>query len=394
MRNCFINRLSCYDLVENEKYIWFFDNEKNVLCEVEKNTGSITILLELDIYSNNSYSGINKVNDRLILTPWSAENILVYDLLAKTAFYIDLAEVTVWRKQIYNPIYKFWNSFIYKNCVYMLGFSYPSIIKLNVNTFEIEYINEGVDFLENRIKENDYGYFVNSVLIDNVVWISCGCSDVMIKFSLEDFKFEFFELNLSVGGLGVFICDGDYFWISEWGNCFEHLIFWNRNEDKTELYTITTNTDNAWCPIHSIIEYDDRIILFPFTNSIIYEMNKKSKLLTISELNECCNSDIYNETEWKIMSVVKNSNKVKFLTGDFVWHEYNVSTNEKKNFSFSVNNRELLNKYVNKKSNQKKIFKDDLNVLLFCLEVLSDKFHIYEENRNIGKIIYDECGRN
>lgn len=368
----FFSRLAGLDMVENENYIYFYDNEKGLLCEIEKKTRKNRILAEFEKDLSNTYSCIDIIEQKLVLTPWGADTILVYDLENESIFefFVNLPKVGFTEK--YRENQKFWDSVCFGNCIYLLGYSYPIIIKFDVITFQIEYLTEWYTQIINRCNKSVNTYLVHGEVVESNVWISCGCCNVMLKLNLLNNKFEYFEVPLIESGCGVFTFDGENFWIGEWEKNYQNLICWNPYNRKSKVIQTIKDTNEKWCPHRSIISYEDYLLVFPFVNNVITKIEKDSGVITESIINSYCGTKIYNKKGWKIVSVICSEENLKFVTGDYLWHEYNLKNYRHTSYEILNTDTVLLKKYVTKHMNQQNsIYEENGLLYIFLKYVLS-----------------------
>lgn len=361
----FFNRLACYDMVSDDENIYCYDNEKNVLYKIDKRTKECQILLELNKDLSNSYSSIQKNGNKIILIPWCAKDIVIYDLMAEKSKKIYLNESDI--------KYKFWDAFSYGENVFLLGYFYPAIIKINMVSLEMVYLTDWKKIIESRKSGRVDGFFIHGEVVNNDAWISCGVTNLMIKLDLKEMIFQYYEILLLEGGCGAFTYDGEAFWIGERGNRFENLIYWNPNKNKTESIKLLENSNRKWCPIHSIVSYQNTIIVFPFANSCIYEVEKKSRKVFKSSINTYCDCNIYNIEKWKILSLFREKNCITFVTGDFIWHEFDLNNRTHRSYKIEIEDMRLVINSFSIRLNRNKTVYEEKGFLDVFLKYISCK---------------------
>lgn len=343
-------RIECYDIVIEENKMWFFCAKKNILCEFDRLKNQVFILAEMDETELKapSYCLIKKIGMKLILIPWMASKIAVFDLNTKQMRYIPLDFIADMDTAICNNMRKFWKSFVYKNYVYMLGFEYPAIIKLDINTMQLEYLTDCFSV----IGKNRNGYFIDYEIVGTDVWISCGSNNLMIKFKLLNDTFEYYSIPVSVSGLGAFAYDGEFFWISEWKYNYEKLIRWSPDEKRAEEIIIRTNSkQKIWCQIHSVVDAENKVLLFPFSGSTIYQVDKKKKVPSVfSKLKTYYKEN--SDMQQTYTLIKKDRNTVLWVGDDLILHEYNLETDTCTDYEVKLDDsktdiRDFLQNYVN-----------------------------------------------
>ena len=333
------SRNACFDMVEDADNIYYYANEKNILCKYDKRSNKNHILKELNEDSFFAYASIQKVDEKLVLAPYGADDILIYDLNENEGYKIPVEIPMGIRSINYNEDYKFWDSFVFKEFVYMIGFFYPAIIKLNTITMEIEYLTECCDYINKKRIEGIGVYFVHGEVIEDTAWISCACCNMMIKLDLQNMIFEYHTVPLIDAGCGAFLYDNRGFWIGEWGANFEKIVYWNPVEGVEKQFTLLGKRTDGWCPIHSIIDERNKIHIVSFGDVDVYELDKNSGLIEKSEINQFCNCKIYNEQGCRILAIKKSESSIRFITGDYVWHEYDFK--KKKHAYYKINTEDI-----------------------------------------------------
>lgn len=364
MRDNYFNRLSCFDMVEDNEKIWFYDNEKNILCEFDRTTEVVSILLELEIITNNSYTSIQKINQKLVLTPGCADYIVVYEMDTKLVHKIYLDNV---KNDDFYEIYKFWDSYVFQDYVYMLGFTYPAIIKLDTRTMSIEYLTDWIPFIKNRMKEKEYGYLYQGKVIGEAAWISCGWTNAMLKLNLLNDQFEYYVIPAQIFGCGAFSYDGKCFWIGEWYKRFEKILCWKPGENRIKVIEVKENTNNG--PFRSIMDIGNKLLLFPYANTPIYQIEKESGIVTISDLNQYCSI----KEQWKIKALRQGDKNVKFVTGDSRWHEYDFESKTHVQYDIPLNNMKILMKFFSDRVERNCVIYEEKNRLDFYLKYILNK---------------------
>ncbi len=369
----FFSRLACYDMVEDAENIYYYANEKNVLYKLNKDTKENKILLKFAENLFYTYSSIQKVNEKLVLIPHCADDILIYDL--KTDVVQKIA-VKIPQNNInrnYDGKYKFWDSFVFHESVYMLGFLYPAIIKLNIYTMEVEYLTACCNFIDKRIEKDSDVYFVHGEVIENFAWISCASTNMMFRLNLESMEFKYYKIPLIDSGCGAFLYDGKCFWIGEWRKGFEKIVCWSPKEKIDKKFEIIKKKTNEWCPIRSMVDDGDRLHIFSFGNADVFQLDKSNGLIEKSEINPYCDCSIYNEEDWRIIALKQNETCLRFITGDYIWHEYNLKTKKYVNFEIKEDDIRILINIIDKKVSGDEILYENCGILPIYLEYVLNR---------------------
>jgi len=173
-------RLVATDIKEIDNKLLFSQAIWNGLYIIDKQTKEIlynTVFEGEDFTSVMLYYSFQIIGTKAVFTPHSASCIAIFDIEDKILSYVKIENAKKGYHEKYRDSGKFAQSFHYGSFVYMLGYSYPAILKLNIHTLEVTYISSWIDSVNNYIEEGDiWGYFSNGYVIQNdKALIPLGC---------------------------------------------------------------------------------------------------------------------------------------------------------------------------------------------------------------------------
>lgn len=113
---------------EDGKFVWFCPEGLNALCKYDLKLGKIVHMQVIP--GDGSYKAIEKYEKKLILIPYGAENVCVYDIDQKTFIVIELQD----KGKKYFP--RFVQGVRKGNCVYLVPVKYPHIVRINMDTMD------------------------------------------------------------------------------------------------------------------------------------------------------------------------------------------------------------------------------------------------------------------
>lgn len=344
------NRCNCLCMVEDEDKIWFCSDNQKALCEIDKATREVKVLAEFDTEilqydffeeSVHLYTSIQKIKDKLILVPWLADKIAIYDLKKDKIQYIDFADRIGGRKHVYCNC-NFYNSFVYKNYVYMLPETYHAILILDINTNKIEYLSECITVIENRMERDVCGAYLGDVInIENIAWFSSCCTNLMIKLNLDTNRFEYHEVVSDISGMGAIAYDGESFWLSGWENNFEKIVQWKPEDGILKMIKLFENVDQKWCPVHSIFCYKNKLLIFPFFDSVVYEVDIKT-----GKSSQKFEAYLGRDSFFATNCATRNGNFIRFVgRNDCLWYEYNLETKKNEDYEICLSLEDISNRW-------------------------------------------------
>ncbi len=200
-RNYFTRLCTTKTSEDNEK-IYCVSFAFSRLYEIDKKTGEA---VELKIKKNGAeldfmFFSIEKINEKLILIPLKANEIVVYNLISKTTDYIELKSLDYIskRKEVAKNA-KFVCSYSKDNYVYLLGAFYPAIIQFNVDTYETEYITEWAGRLGEK-KNFDYNLVTGCTAQGDKLYMSMGYYPSVMVMDTKNNSIEIIKINTPYKG--------------------------------------------------------------------------------------------------------------------------------------------------------------------------------------------------
>lgn len=121
-----------------EEKLWFFALGYNALCYLNQEDFSITFVTGIpneETVNGALYRNIEVYDNKLVLIPFNAREIAIYELLNGNITKIPLKEDA-------DILQKFSASIIINDCIYMISCNYPAIVELNMITYEVTYYSK------------------------------------------------------------------------------------------------------------------------------------------------------------------------------------------------------------------------------------------------------------
>lgn len=388
--------------------IWFSLYGKNGLCELDGDTKEI---INLRLFKDESIAKegvamqVDIYNQKLIFTPKTVTKIYIFDLDTKELENIELRNSTTLDKQTLNKYTHFIQSFIHESYLFLVGFTYQAIVKVNLETYETEYITSFIDKIENSTKQGLKRYFYEGhVIIKNKVILPIFDRNAVLELDLITNETKIIELNLPFDSIGNIVAYNNESVVITGRriNC-NNVIFWNVASGILDKYEIPGMEGDEYIssPFCAPVITNDKMYLFPMYANNCYEMDLNTKKIKISEtLQKCiCRkssiSDIRN-----VLYTTLQDDIIRFFSNiTLSLYEYNVKTDECNEFIINTANDEYMAEYFNEII---KLAKEDENIVLeykLPLEWLIKNQNQFEKKlttetgtktKTIGKLIYDE----
>lgn len=336
------------NMVEDNEKIWMALFDRNGICEIDKKTRKARIckiFTEELLNGEQLYCSVEKVGNYLIFSPGMAEKIAVYDLAYDSMIYIPLNRVEHHCKQSQEEI-KFWNVFRYQSSVYLLGYSYPAIIKINMKSAEIIYITDWVEEVEKNVKEGDVGgYFADGhVIIGDLALISISYMNALLELNLKTDSTRIIRINASIGGVGgISSADGQNIWLVGKRSNTNKVYCWNMKIDKMREYCLVDEDEGIFDPFYAPVCTSSKVYFMPISASNIYEFNLNTKKVEKNETLGILLEKMKNLKwpRWKTIAPRIQGNLLIFLScDDLKWYEYNMVTGETQNYVVQIEENE------------------------------------------------------
>lgn len=251
-----------------DHYIWGAASEFNALMKIDVETNRMELVEhfpEEDIFSTRLFGDAVHMDGKLIFVPMSASNIAIYEIADRRFTLIPIDERIVNDSKFYKRKYKFCKAVVQDRNIYIISCSFPAIIRLNMDDYQLTYITEWVGVLNRHISDWSEVYF-RSVCVskEKEIWMpSCSCN-MVVKFSLIDASFQYYEVGGQEGHYSDIEYDGKLFWLSskngheliawdpETGSithtveCMKEITSSRMFIENTALYVIPWNDSNLW----------------------------------------------------------------------------------------------------------------------------------------------------
>lgn len=141
------------------------------------------------------FGGAVHYQGKLIFCPMSARKIAVYDIEKNSFNSISLDMNLVKNSKIYKEDYKTEDIVLYNDFAYIIGCTYPAIIRISLRDLSLKYITRPFEEMNQRIEDYSSGYFGCVTRRDNYLYAGCGLSGDILKFSLEDETYEIIQTD-------------------------------------------------------------------------------------------------------------------------------------------------------------------------------------------------------
>lgn len=349
------SRVRAVDMTKEDNKIWIAPAVSNSIYELDYNSRRVISLGEFQ-HKNYfyPYCCVEKYKDKLFFAPQNAEYITVYDTSTCTSSCIKLEQVKNDRKEVYRNTLKFVNCYRKDKKLYLLGFFYPAIISIDMESMEVIYISDWLDEIEKRIDSGDErGYFGGgSFEKDGYIYFACDCSNCLIKLNTANNTTEIIDLECEIDGITDMIFDDEYLWMTGRKEGFGYIYKYSFESKQTEIIYPNERPSKGmhhYKPYWKLINSDEYIWLFPYIAKGAYKINKKS--LEITKLAFFKDLNIFKDrfTEPISCYMVKQiEKKVYICTYEGLWIEFDLDTESVEYYEYDIPKDEVMKEVKSK----------------------------------------------
>lgn len=352
-----------YNMCKEGDMAWGLWAGLNALCEIDLIRNSAKILTT---YPFGAYRGVIKQGTKIYLYPEFANNIAIYDMETGNTRYIPLVEYDhKWNMRQKN-IAKFITAYSDGTAIYMLGYSFPVIVKLELETEKLIYIDSCMKEIDSATEPNSWiGYFAEGCLFhEDRVFIPISSMKGILEIDRNSNEASILTVDTEAEGLIGAAYEDDCIWIAGRGRNSYQLIQYkldtkeNRCIDLSWIEREAEYFDYLKTVFHNPILIKDKLYLLPVDLGIkhIYCFDfVAGKCKRIDEGDVCLPaSTLGKNTEllgWRTVPVLQEQNQILFATGeDACWHWYDTAKCNGQSFTIVAENQdaEILKLYANK----------------------------------------------
>ena len=321
------------EIIRHGHNLYFSLWDRNAICSMSENGNDFRILYTYSDAKLNTGGLTGKVAiscNRCFFAPFKSDEIVVYDLVSDNVTSLKLNKAYFNNKKILNFSAKFWNVIGNEKTVYMFGYGYPAIIKIDAKTLETTYLfdyAEGhIESIFNSDKLNEAeGYFGNGYAeIDGKYYIASGVCSGVWEFDIKTESLSLIKLKSNAEG---------FFSIASYKN---DLLLTSIDSGDCTLYIWEIGNKNVRSialPVGGLwnvpIVLDGDVYLFPWTtNEHVVRINEDS-----GNCDVCDRFDQLLKTELgekdSVLAVELNESEIFFiLVNKGVWVTYDLKKDE------------------------------------------------------------------
>lgn len=338
-----IKQSKAYAMTLDCNAIWMVDFQ-------QRKAETIKWLDNSSILSPREYLTVCQMEDSLVLVPAKSDHMALYDFSKDTLTYAGIVQPKIITNEIYSQEKKFWGGFSSNDNVYLLGASYPAILKFNVGNGQTSYLDSWAEELQDMIPENDtLFYFAHGYLMDKGnVYIPGRASGAIFGLNLLTDQVTVYAKHNNIKMLHGIVQNGEQIWVLASMDNRESLFSWSPENGFMDEIIIEKNRleDIYWW---NPLKLEGYIYLFQMNGNAVYKVDMQKKMAEPCE--EITNSigDIPETTDrYSVILIGKEEEKIFFHTRwNQNWFIYHVKDQSIERFRIEISDEEYEYRYLN-----------------------------------------------
>ena len=220
-----------YDFYREGDCIYFVPCDEGAdrcLCKLNLKSGqtSVDVWLPGETKSGlieRSFLSINKSGADIILTPFHADDVYVFNMEKGRARKYVLSETCEYRL--------FDKTIQYKNNLFLKPKCYPALVKVDLSTYTfMEYKDCMEEFLpKTPVTKEKVIWAV--VVLENYLYLGAAYQSKILKIDMDSGRHEIKQIGNYDFGFQSMCYDGQYFWLSAYGK--NVIVCWNEESGET-----------------------------------------------------------------------------------------------------------------------------------------------------------------
>lgn len=316
------------NIVINDNKGYFFSYERNGLFELNLENWECTLLYSCEKYDKNAsrlFSNLVLFEKWIFLIPMQADCFVAYNLKTKENKYIEIPPI----EGKFKEKAKFLSAFIHNRNLYVIGHSFPGIIKIDLDRWRIQIIKNYSSHYICDDGEKDLFRYCKK--IGNYIYLASAFDNTIEILNLNTEVTKSIKLECDIKGFASLFpyCNG----FGLVSLCDYKIIYWDYFENTTR--EISINTDKKISSISNIkysnvISFSDKEIIMPLVNNKIVVFDKENE--NIDFINIDVLTKDYSDSISPVRCIFKYNSKL-----------FDVSGNTGEVFEIDINNKKLLN---------------------------------------------------
>ncbi len=338
--NCVDDTIKYWMAVGDGDEMWASSTSFNGLLRINKTNNKAVVERVFDDIPYNatdSFYAVIRAGDHIVFLPGAADYLALFSIKDKEIRKIKVPQIEKKYKVRYDESDKFAFGFTVNNVVYIFGWKYPAILKLDLSSYEMVKLCDWIDCLEEYISEDvDHGFFASGYAMENgIITLALSCCNAIVRLHVDNDLVEVYQPDLYLDGYECFLLnDNRYFGIARSGGKY-CLFEYDRNSKifREEDFKYSSDTMISGMFMKPII-YNNNIYLFTKIGLAFYKIRvddfRIDKIAFKKDDNPCM-----------IFGLYEDGCKVYFgYNPENIWHIYNMKTDEMSEFKVLLEDKD------------------------------------------------------
>ncbi len=349
------NYFSCVQGIIKEGKLYAIAIDCNAIFSVDfqrRKAEAIRWMDEYDFLSSGEYWTVCQVGGNLVLIPSGSDNVILYDFEKDSLMYTRVMQPTIKTKKKYLAEKKFGIGFSDTNNIYLLGLSYPAILKINAVNCKTSYLDTWIREVQDFIPENDTSpYFAYGYLRDGEnVYIPGRASGTLFGLDLLTDRVTVYEKHNDIKMIHGIVRVGEKIWVMASLDNRESLFLWSPKNGFMDEIVIQKNQSKHicwWNPLES----GGFIYLCQMNGNAVYRVNMQKKIVEPCEkiMNAIGETSItYGTESASVILIGQEKEKIIFHTRwNRKWLIYDTQDQSIESFRIEISDKEYEYRYWN-----------------------------------------------
>ena len=252
--------------VEVDEDIWFAASNVNGIFRADKKTGEAQFITNFPEYSANAirlYAACVLVQKKIVFAPCNAREVVIFSLETRKIKIINLKKELLKCRE--GGL--FFSAFEYKGFAWIIGMTYPAILKIDVNTYEVCTITEPFKrYTRNGIYECKMYFRHGFEIYDDKLYLPALCENGLVCMDLSTYKCELIEVLPDNSKAWDLCIAGEY--LFTWGINYK-LSRFHLKTGENRIFDIENDTENNQSGAF-LIPGEKEVLVFPLLSKKVF----------------------------------------------------------------------------------------------------------------------------
>ena len=274
--------VKCFSWIDRGEYRYCCCSDRNALIKINIDTHEVYVIGSFPgfDYTEGYLSwGCVEVENRIWFIPFRANHIAIYD--NRSIEYVEIP-LEVCKGINYNEDQKFLSAIEYGDYIFLIGFCYPGILRIDKKTYKIDVFDDWMK----RIIASTNGIFPDSYfgegvyVFDGRICVPMSCHNTIFEFNPYSLKWDIFDIDGAEDGFFAAYVDEKEVYLTSISKTNKNV--YRLNKSTKELYSETISELSEG--LHIIRGYMDNLYVSEFRGRDICKLILRDKYIEKKEM--------------------------------------------------------------------------------------------------------------